>query len=91
MATLPKTATNQIVILIRGDLLKQYPNAIVYLAKKNAAGKPDYSDQVFPVFEGQLPPDVGFLGFPIADAQACLIYTSPSPRDATLSRMPSSA
>ena len=23
--------------------------------------------------------------------QACLLYTSPSPRDATLSRMPSSA
>ena len=27
---------------------------------------------------------------PIAD-RACLLYTSPSPRDATLSRMPSSA
>ena len=27
----------------------------------------------------------------IADAKACLLYTSPSPRDATLSRMPSSA
>ena len=26
-----------------------------------------------------------------ASAQACLLYTSPSPRDATLSRMPSSA
>ena len=26
-----------------------------------------------------------------ADAGACLLYTSPSPRDATLSRMPSSA
>ena len=26
-----------------------------------------------------------------ADAMACLLYTSPSPRDATLSRMPSSA
>ena len=25
------------------------------------------------------------------DARACLLYTSPSPRDATLSRMPSSA
>ena len=25
------------------------------------------------------------------EAQACLLYTSPSPRDATLSRMPSSA
>ena len=27
----------------------------------------------------------------IAGHQACLLYTSPSPRDATLSRMPSSA
>ena len=26
-----------------------------------------------------------------AQYQACLLYTSPSPRDATLSRMPSSA
>ena len=25
------------------------------------------------------------------DNEACLLYTSPSPRDATLSRMPSSA
>ena len=27
----------------------------------------------------------------IADIRSCLLYTSPSPRDATLSRMPSSA
>ena len=27
----------------------------------------------------------------LADIQGCLLYTSPSPRDATLSRMPSSA
>ena len=27
----------------------------------------------------------------VDDAIACLLYTSPSPRDATLSRMPSSA
>ena len=27
----------------------------------------------------------------IVESDACLLYTSPSPRDATLSRMPSSA
>ena len=27
----------------------------------------------------------------VAGAESCLLYTSPSPRDATLSRMPSSA
>ena len=32
--------------------------------------------------------ELGSMGDPI---QACLLYTSPSPRDATLSRMPSSA
>ena len=31
------------------------------------------------------------LGFSQGAAMACLLYTSPSPRDATLSRMPSSA
>ena len=29
--------------------------------------------------------------FEITDSNICLLYTSPSPRDATLSRMPSSA
>ena len=29
--------------------------------------------------------------FNVAEPKACLLYTSPSPRDATLSRMPSSA
>ena len=33
---------------------------------------------------------VGYGGF-AHEQQACLLYTSPSPRDATLSRMPSSA
>ena len=31
------------------------------------------------------------LGVQIAQQMCCLLYTSPSPRDATLSRMPSSA
>ena len=32
----------------------------------------------------------GILGLPVF-SNSCLLYTSPSPRDATLSRMPSSA
>ena len=32
---------------------------------------------------------IAILGFALTEA--CLLYTSPSPRDATLSRMPSSA
>ena len=44
------------------------------------------------------PPGVAFQGLAErvrphlpADVYTCLLYTSPSPRDATLSRMPSSA
>ena len=33
----------------------------------------------------------GTLDFALKENTACLLYTSPSPRDATLSRMPSSA
>ena len=32
-----------------------------------------------------------WTGVPIIASNICLLYTSPSPRDATLSRMPSSA
>ena len=35
--------------------------------------------------------DAAKAGASIAHIHACLLYTSPSPRDATLSRMPSSA
>ena len=31
------------------------------------------------------------IGLPFSDPLACLLYTSPSPRDRTRSRMPSSA
>ena len=39
---------------------------------------------------GLLPPAFSLVGFGRRD-WSCLLYTSPSPRDATLSRMPSSA
>ena len=38
-----------------------------------------------------LVPRSGIIGVGVAWTIACLLYTSPSPRDATLSRMPSSA
>ena len=48
--------------------------------------------------EGVLDTEVGYTGGDNKDpdyrnhpGHACLLYTSPSPRDATLSRMPSSA
>ena len=40
---------------------------------------------------GQRPVLVGAVGEDFADYRSCLLYTSPSPRDRTRSRMPSSA
>ena len=46
----------------------------------------DVNDQVLPNFDAQKL-TYGIIGL----TGGCLLYTSPSPRDATLSRMPSSA
>ena len=51
-------------------------------------------DRVFPDTANTIADKVGIknaFGYDIAAACSCLLYTSPSPRDATLSRMPSSA
>ena len=46
--------------------------------------------QIGVFFKQMIPPDWGYLDH-ITQPMLCLLYTSPSPRDATLSRMPSSA
>ena len=51
--------------------------------EKSFLSKEDVTEVVVPAFEGEM----GIL----KDHISCLLYTSPSPRDATLSRMPSSA
>ena len=54
----------------------------------------NYDSQVFAPIEftsnEELEPNTGFY-FVYERVYTCLLYTSPSPRDATLSRMPSSA
>ena len=41
--------------------------------------------------ENKIDIEMAVAGFSMDDLDICLLYTSPSPRDATLSRMPSSA
>ncbi|HSI74545.1 MAG TPA: hypothetical protein VK957_01565 [Lunatimonas sp.] len=63
---------NQMVLLIRGELLQKFNNTLIYLVTQKA-GKPDLdqnASRTFPVFEGSIPPDIVFIGFPIKKEEA---------------------
>ena len=57
-----------LVLLLRGELLRRYPNSVIYAVKgEKKGGKLDLSrnegDERHPLFRGTLKPDVTFLGF----------------------------
>jgi hypothetical protein len=57
---------NNVVLLVRGELFKRYPNAIVYAGKAKRKGDTrvlDETDERYPIFRGMLPQDITFLGF----------------------------
>src|SRR5262249_1153852 len=57
---------NNVVLLVRGELFKRYPNAIVYAGKAKVVGGQrvlDETDERYPIFRGTLPDDITFLGF----------------------------
>ena len=59
----------QLVLLIRGELLQRYPDALISAVKArtlNALG----SEQRFPLFRGRIEPDITFLGFDLSEEQA---------------------
>lgn len=60
------SGNDQIVLLIRGDILNTFPNVEVYLAEKVNKETPNYQKRHFPIFEGNLPPDIILLGFDIS-------------------------
>lgn len=64
---------NQLVLLVRGELLQKFNNTLIYLVKKKTDGKPELSleaARTHPIFEGALPPDIVFIGFLINKAEA---------------------
>jgi hypothetical protein len=58
---------NNVVLLVRGELFKRYPNAVVYAGKATMGPKGtrilDETDERYPIFRGVLPTDITFLGF----------------------------
>lgn len=59
------SAGEQLVLLIRGELLRRYPNSVIYAVKAEPKdGQLDLSEnELPPIFRGTLKPDVTFLGF----------------------------
>ena len=63
---------NQLVLLIRGELLRRYPTAVIYAAKAvmNNGRREPGTEERYPVFRGTLQPDVTFIGFNLPRAEA---------------------
>jgi hypothetical protein len=64
-----------LVLLIRGELLRRYPNSVIYaVAAVEKDGKLDLSTdpakELHPLFRGTLKPDVTFLGFNLEKTDA---------------------
>ncbi|MBL8683809.1 MAG: hypothetical protein JNK05_31845 [Myxococcales bacterium] len=49
----------RLVLLVRGEILRRYPNATIYATRERATREEPH----YPLFRGELPPDVVFVGF----------------------------
>src|SRR5262249_1812036 len=64
---------DNVVLLVRGELLRRYPNTVIYAGKaKIEDGKRvlDDTDERYPIFRGTLSPDMTFFGFNLSKADA---------------------
>ncbi|MEU1818817.1 hypothetical protein ABZ543_27050 [Streptomyces roseifaciens] len=60
----------QLVLLVRGELLRRYPNTSVFAwraAGSDLKDPPGPDDIVHPVFGGRFDPDMTFYGFPLTE------------------------
>ncbi len=69
-----RPSTDQLVLLVRGDIIKRFPNVVVYAvqAKETALGSGvftlDNDTQSHPVFQSVLTGDVAYYGFDLTRA-----------------------
>ncbi len=76
------TPEAQLVLAIRGDLLKKYPSAVIYAQRAewqlNESDEHDYSKprvlavdtEEYPIFGAKIEPDINFVGFNLTACQA---------------------
>ena len=70
----PASVPDPIVLIVRGELLRRYPDAIIYAAKAKLDGQQrsidDSAPTLHPIFSGLLTPDMNFFGFNLSVADA---------------------
>lgn len=57
-----------LVLLIRGDLLRRYPNTTALAMPAIDPRTPDHDTVIRPIFADRFDPDVSYFGFPLVDA-----------------------
>jgi hypothetical protein len=65
-----------VVLLIRGELLHRYPDALIYAVKAKTT-KALGTEEKLPLFRGRIPPDITFLGFDLTEEMARGIGNDP--------------
>jgi hypothetical protein len=60
----------QLVLLVRGELLRRYPTTTIYAARATATGALDATTRLAPMFRGALAPDIVFVGFALSEENA---------------------
>ena len=63
-------AGGQLVLLVRGELLRRYPTTTIYAVRANADGTLAASTRLAPMFRGFVAPDVVFAGFALTEEAA---------------------
>ncbi|MDX1940938.1 MAG: hypothetical protein SFU99_10335 [Saprospiraceae bacterium] len=83
----------QLVFVVRGDLLKKFPNTVIYAQKaeikdgkkvidENLDGDEFKKKVLFPLYQAELLPDIKLLGFDLTIEQAAGAVASPGFADA---------
>ncbi len=62
--------TSQLVLVVRGELLRRYPTTTIYAARATANGALDPATRLAPMFRGALSPDIVFVGFALREEAA---------------------
>jgi hypothetical protein len=60
----------ELVLLVRGELLRRYPTTTIYAARATAAGALDATTRLAPMFRAALPPDIVLVGFGLSEETA---------------------